>query len=180
MINWDKIKVVVLDRDGVINHDSDAYIKSKDEWIPIAGSLAAIAKLNQRFKVAIVTNQSGIGRGYYDESVLAEMHQKMTAMLAVKDGKIDHIEYCPHHPDEGCECRKPKTSMLENVALTFNVDPSEMVFVGDSKSDYECAKDFDCGFILVLTGKGLKTLESLAGKNIQIEKSLAKLVEAIA
>lgn len=179
MIDWSKIKAVVLDRDGVINHDSDAYIKSPEEWVPIAGSLGAIAQLNQKFKVAIATNQSGIGRGFYDESVLNQMHQKMTALLAAKNGHVDHIEFCPHHPDDDCDCRKPKTLMLERIANTFDLDPSEVVFVGDSKSDYECALAFDCPFVLLLTGKGLKTLEKLAGKDIQIEKSLAKLVESI-
>ncbi|WP_251358624.1 D-glycero-beta-D-manno-heptose 1,7-bisphosphate 7-phosphatase [Kangiella sp. TOML190] len=179
VIDWSKIKAVVLDRDGVINHDSDAYIKSPEEWIPIAGSLAAIAKLNQGFKVAIATNQSGIGRGFYDELVLAQMHQKMADLLAKHHGHIDQIEFCPHHPDDGCECRKPNTLMLEKIARNFDLDPSEMVFIGDSKSDYESAQAFDCAFVLVLTGKGLQTLEKLAGKDIQIEKSLAKLVETI-
>ncbi len=179
MIDWSKIKAIVLDRDGVINHDSDAYIKSPVEWIPIAGSLGAIAELNKKFKVAIATNQSGIGRGYYDELVLDAMHQKMISLLAEKNARINHIEFCPHHPDDNCECRKPKTLMLERIANKFDLDPSEIVFVGDSKSDYECAQAFDCPFVLLLTGKGLKTLEKLAGKNIQIEKSLTKLVEAI-
>lgn len=179
MLDWSKIKVVVLDRDGVINHDSDAYIKSSEEWIPIAGSLNAIAKLNHHYKIAIATNQSGIGRGFYDETILAAMHQKMSSLLAEKSGHIDHIEFCPHHPDDGCDCRKPKPLMLERIAQKFDCDPSEIVFVGDSLSDYESAQEFDCAFVLVLTGKGLKTLEKLAGKDIQVEKSLAKLVESI-
>ncbi len=179
MINWSKTKAVILDRDGVINHDSDQYIKSVDEWIPIAGSLDALSQLNKKFKVAIATNQSGIGRGYYDEPVLEAMHQKMHKLLAEKNGHIDHIEFCPHHPDDGCECRKPKTLMLQRIAEQFDLDPSEMVFIGDSLSDYECAQAFDCGFVLLLTGKGLKTLEKLAGKDVVIEKSLAKLVESI-
>lgn len=179
MIDWSKIKVIILDRDGVINHDSDAYIKSPEEWIPIAGSLGAISKLNKNFKVAIATNQSGIGRGYYDEAVLNAMHEKMQKLLTKKNGHIDHIEFCPHHPDDDCYCRKPKPLMLERIADKFDCDPSEVVFIGDSKSDYECALDFDCHFVLVLTGKGLKTLEKLAGKDIIVEKSLAKLVESI-
>lgn len=178
-INWSKVKAIVLDRDGVINHDSDEYIKSPDEWIPIAGSLKAIAELNKKFKVAIATNQSGIGRGYYDVAVLDAMHKKMQTLLAEKEGCIDHIEFCPHHPDDGCECRKPKPLMLERIAEKFDLDPSEMLFIGDSKSDYECAQRFDCQFALVLTGKGLRSLEKLAGKNLCIEKSLAKLVESI-
>nr|WP_154246565.1 D-glycero-beta-D-manno-heptose 1,7-bisphosphate 7-phosphatase [Kangiella sp. HZ709] len=179
MIDWPKIKVIVLDRDGVINHDSDAYIKSVDEWIPISGSLQAIADLNKNFKVAIATNQSGIGRGFYDEKVLHQMHDKMSAMLNDKGGKIDFIEFCPHHPDDGCDCRKPKTLMLENIAAYFDVDPREMLFVGDSKSDFECAQNFDCNFILVLTGKGLKTLEQLASKTLIVEKSLQSTSEGV-
>ena len=177
MIDWSKIKAVILDRDGVINHDSDAYIKSADEWVPIAGSLAAIAGLNKKFKVAIATNQSGIGRGYYDEATLNSMHQKMSELLAPHEGHIDHIEFCPHHPDDGCDCRKPKPLMLEKIAQKFALKPEQTVFIGDSSSDYECAKNFGCPFILLMTGKGLKTLEKLAGKELHVEKSLAKLVE---
>lgn len=179
MIDWSTKKVIILDRDGVINHDSDAYIKSADEWVPIAGSLPSVAKLNQGFKVAIATNQSGIGRGFYDESVLSEMHLKMAQLLKEQGGHIDHIEFCPHHPDDGCDCRKPKPTMLERIATKFDATPEQVVFVGDSKSDYECSQNFGCDFVLVLTGKGLKTLDKLAGKDITIEKSLAKLVEEI-
>lgn len=179
MIDWSNKKVIILDRDGVINHDSDAYIKSSEEWVPIAGSLSAIARLNQQFKVAIATNQSGIGRGYYDETVLAQMHSKMALLLEERDGRIDHIEFCPHHPDDGCDCRKPKPLMLQRIAQEFDATPEQVAFVGDSKSDYECALNFGCDFVLVLTGKGLKTLDKLAGKDITIEKSLAKLVEEI-
>lgn len=171
-------KVIVLDRDGVINHDSDCYIKSPEEWIPIAGSLEAISKLNKGFKVAVATNQSGIGRAYYDEQTLAAMHEKMLSLLNQYNGFIDHIEHCPHHPDEGCNCRKPKTLMLENIAEKFSVTPSEMVFIGDSSSDYECADNFGCDFVLVLTGKGLKTLEKLAAKTLEVEKSLSKWVDS--
>ncbi|WP_223670993.1 D-glycero-beta-D-manno-heptose 1,7-bisphosphate 7-phosphatase [Kangiella shandongensis] len=179
MINWSVKKVVVLDRDGVINHDSDAYIKSPEEWIPIAGSLPAVAALNKHFKVAIATNQSGIGRGFYDESVLDAMHQKMAKLLDEHDGHIDQVEFCPHHPDDGCDCRKPKPTMLQRIAKKFGAQPEEVVFIGDSSSDYHCAQEFGCDFVLLLTGKGLKTLDKLAGENITVEKSLAKLVEAI-
>lgn len=178
-IDWDKIKVIVLDRDGVINHDSDDYIKSPEEWIPIAGSLPAIAKLNQRFKVTIATNQSGIARGFYDEPILHAMHDKMNSLLEEYQGHIDHIEYCPHHPDDGCKCRKPETQMLEHIAAKFSAKPEEIVFVGDSSSDYQCAQNFGCPFVLLLTGKGLKTLNKLAGKDLMVEKSLAMLVESI-
>ncbi|GAA0208986.1 D-glycero-beta-D-manno-heptose 1,7-bisphosphate 7-phosphatase [Kangiella japonica] len=180
MIDWANKKVIILDRDGVINHDSDAYVKSADEWLPIAGSLAAIAALNSRFRVAIATNQSGIGRGFYDESVLDDMHQKMAALLDEQGGHIDHIEFCPHHPDDGCDCRKPKPTMLKRIAETFSATTDEVVFIGDSKSDFECAENFGCDFILVLTGKGLKTLDKLAGKDLVVAHSMAKIVEEIA
>lgn len=179
MIDWSTIKLIILDRDGVINHDSDDYIKSPEEWVPIAGSLEAVAQLNQSFKVAIATNQSGIGRGFYDETVLDQMHQKMAKLLAEYHGHIDHIEFCPHHPDDGCDCRKPKPLMLEKISQNFVVTAEQVVFVGDSKSDYECSQNFGCEFVLLLTGKGLKTLEKLAGKDITIEKSLAKLAETV-
>lgn len=172
-------KLIVLDRDGVINHDSDLYIKSPAEWVPIAGSLEAISKLNKHFKVAIATNQSGIGRNYYDEQTLRQMHKKMIKLLGRYNGSIDHIEFCPHHPNDGCSCRKPKTLMLDKIAEKFAVTASEMLFIGDSVSDYECAKNFGCDFILVLTGKGLSSLEKLTGQDIHVEKSLAKLVASI-
>lgn len=180
MIDWSKKKLIILDRDGVINHDSDDYIKTPDEWVPIAGSLPAIAQLNKRFKVAIATNQSGIGRGYYDRDVLTQMHQKMEHLLAEYDGHIDAVEFCPHHPDDGCDCRKPKPTMLQRIAETFDLSPDETVFIGDSTSDYACAQNFGCDFVLVMTGKGLKTLDKLAGKDVLVEKSLAKLTESIA
>lgn len=179
MIDWSTIKLIILDRDGVINHDSDNYIKSPEEWVPIAGSLEAVAQLNQGFKVAIATNQSGIGRGFYDVATLNQMHQKMSAMMAEYGGHIDHIEFCPHHPDDGCDCRKPKPLMLEKISNHFDVTADQVVFVGDSKSDYECSQNFGCEFVLLLTGKGLKTLDKLAGKDISVEKSLAKLAETI-
>ncbi len=162
MIHWDHKKLVVLDRDGVINQDSDAYIKSPAEWHPIEGSLAAIARLNRAgFRVAVATNQSGIGRGFYDLTTLGAMHEKMKTLLTAEGGHIDAIEYCPHLPTDGCDCRKPATGMLKAIAKKCRVTPEEILYIGDSKSDWRAAQNFGCEFILVLTGKGEQTLEQI-------------------
>lgn len=153
-------KLVILDRDGVINYDSDAYIRTPDEWQPIPGSLEAIAKLNTLgVKVAIATNQSGIGRGYYTEAILAEIHDKMLTELAAVGGKIDKIYYCPHIPDDHCECRKPKAKMLRDIARDFNIDykVEQVAFVGDSLRDLQAARAAGCVGVLVETGRGEST-----------------------
>jgi len=161
-------KLIILDRDGVINYDSDNYIKSPEEWIPIEGSLAAIAQLNKAgFLVAIATNQSGIARGFYSSDVLEAMHSKMHKLLKKVGGKIDYISYCPHGPDGGCACRKPKPGMLLEIAKHFSIEPEKVTFIGDSRSDMQAAKSANMAFILVKTGKGEKTLaaETINGKN---------------
>ena len=116
------MKLIILDRDGVINHDSDDYIKSPDEWQPIDGSLEAIARLNHAgYTIAIASNQSGLARGYFDIEVLTAMHKKMDELLAKMGGRIDAIFYCPHGPDDACHCRKPKPGMLLDIGQRFNV-----------------------------------------------------------
>jgi D-glycero-D-manno-heptose 1,7-bisphosphate phosphatase len=152
-------KLIILDRDGVINHDSDNYIKSPQEWLPIKGSLEAIAALNKAgYHVAIATNQSGIGRGYYTLATLEAMHNKMQCLLMALDGRIDYIEFCPHLPDAQCVCRKPKAGMLMNIADKFALNPQDIVMVGDTMGDYQAAKTAGMAFILVKTGKGERTL----------------------
>ncbi|MEP1743287.1 MAG: D-glycero-beta-D-manno-heptose 1,7-bisphosphate 7-phosphatase [Kangiellaceae bacterium] len=152
-------QLIILDRDGVINLDSDDYIKSPEEWIPIKSSLRAIAKLNRAgYWVAIATNQSGIARGYFDPMTLALMHKKMELELAQMGGHIDAIEYCPDHPENPTHCRKPNPGMLEKLLEQFSVEAAETWFVGDSSSDLECAINAHCKPALVLTGKGQKTL----------------------
>jgi D-glycero-D-manno-heptose 1,7-bisphosphate phosphatase len=152
--------LIILDRDGVINEDSDEYVKSPDEWMPIPGSLEAIAKLNQAgHQVAVVTNQSGIGRGFYTEEALLQMHQKMQQLLENVGGHVDGIFYCPHHPDEGCDCRKPKPGLMHQVAEAFHSDFSDALTVGDSKRDIEAAHLVNCKAVLVRTGKGMRTLD---------------------
>ena len=152
-------KIIVLDRDGVINIDSDDYIKSLEEWIPIAGSIQAIATLTQLgYKIFIATNQSGIGRGYYDMATLNSMHERLEKLVSEQGGKIAGIVYCPHIPSDHCACRKPKVGMLDQIQKKFKVDLKGHPFVGDSLKDLEVAESFGCEGILVKTGKGIQTL----------------------
>jgi D-glycero-D-manno-heptose 1,7-bisphosphate phosphatase len=154
-------KLVVLDRDGVINADSDAFIKTPDEWVALPGSLEAIARLNQAgYRVAIATNQSGIGRGLFDMDALNAMHLKMHRAAAAVGARIDAVFFCPHTADDHCECRKPKPGMLKMIAERFEIEPEETPCVGDSLRDLQAGAAL--GFVphLVLTGKGKKTLEA--------------------
>lgn len=149
------MKIIVLDRDGVINQDSDNYIRSPEEFVPIAGSIEAIANLsNAGFAVCIATNQSGIGRGYFDEEALSDMHHLLCSMVEQAGGSIDGIFYCPHHPDANCACRKPKTGLLEQIEKEFSVELGNSYFIGDSLKDIQAAVAFGCKPILVRTGKG--------------------------
>ncbi|MBB6340718.1 D-glycero-D-manno-heptose 1,7-bisphosphate phosphatase [Pseudomonas fluvialis] len=153
------MKLLILDRDGVINEDSDAYIKSLDEWIPIPGSVAAIARLSQAgWTVAVATNQSGLARGYYDEATLESMHTRLRQLVAEQGGEVGLIVHCPHGPDDGCSCRKPLPGMLEQIAAYYGVDLSGQWFVGDSRGDLDAALAVHCQPVLVKTGKGLRTL----------------------
>ncbi len=153
------MKLLILDRDGVINEDSDAYIKSLDEWIPIPGSVAAIARLSQAgWTVAVATNQSGLARGYYDEATLESMHTRLRQLVAEQGGEVGLIVHCPHGPDDGCSCRKPLPGMLEQIAAYYGVDLSGLWFVGDSRGDLDAALAVHCQPVLVKTGKGLRTL----------------------
>jgi D-glycero-D-manno-heptose 1,7-bisphosphate phosphatase len=164
-----KYNLVILDRDGVINEDSDEYIKSPAEWIPIPGSLEAIAKLNQaQIKVAVVSNQSGIARGYLTEATLQKIHAKMQSELAKAGGKIDKIYYCPHHPEADCSCRKPKPKLLLAAMRDLKAKPEETIFIGDKWIDYETALNAGCDFILVKTGKGQRTINSHAAELTKI------------
>ena len=152
-------KLVVLDRDGVINVDSDAFIKSPDEWVAIPGSLEAIARLNQAgYRVAIASNQSGIGRGLFDMAALNAMHQKMNRATAVVGGRIDAVFFCPHTQEDECECRKPKPGMLQQIVERFEIDPADTPMVGDSLRDLQAGAALGFELHLVLTGKGRKTL----------------------
>lgn len=152
------LKLLILDRDGVINYDSDAYIKSVAEWIPLPGSIEAIAQLSKAgWTVAVATNQSGIARGYYDIATLDAMHARLRTLVAEQGGEVGLVVYCPHGPDEGCDCRKPKPGMLKIIAEHYKVLLAGIWFVGDSLGDLEAAKAVDSQPVLVKTGKGEKT-----------------------
>ncbi len=152
------MNLIILDRDGVINYDSDQFIKSPEEWKPIPGSLEAIARLCQAdYRVVVATNQSGIGRGLFDVHTLNAIHDKMHKAVALAGGRIDAIFFCPHLADMDCFCRKPKTGMLEGIASRYNISLKGVPAVGDSLRDLNCAAKMDAQPILVLTGKGIKT-----------------------
>jgi len=152
-------ELVILDRDGVINADSKDFIKSVDEWQPIDGSLRAIAKLCAAgFTVAVATNQSGVARQLFSEQTLHEIHKKMCDAVSDAGGRIDRIEYCPHHPDDECHCRKPKTGLLDAIADHYKLSLSGTPIIGDSLRDLAAAKNAGARPILVLTGNGKKTL----------------------
>lgn len=151
-------KLIVLDRDGVINHDSDAFIKSPDEWIPIPGSLEAIARLNQAgYRVVVSTNQSGIARGLFSVVTLNAIHKKMHDAAQMVGADIDAVFFCPHAADDNCDCRKPKPGMLREIAERFHVNLKGVPAVGDSLRDLQAAFMVGCTPYLVLTGKGEKT-----------------------
>ena len=152
------MKLAILDRDGVINYDSDFCIKSPAEWRPIPGSIDAIARLNQNgYHVAVATNQSGIGRGLFDMATLNAINDKMMEMVFRHGGRIDALFFCPHTALEECNCRKPRTGMLEEIAARFHVDLKGVPFVGDSLKDTQAAETIGAQPILVLTGKGQRT-----------------------
>lgn len=175
-----KIKpIILLDRDGVINQDSDQYVKSVDEWQPIAGSIKSIAALSKAgFKVFVVTNQSGIARGYYSEDTLKAMHDKMIALVEKEGGVISGIEYCPHGPDDKCQCRKPKSGMIEAIEeqLGVNFETYPAIMVGDALRDLEAGQARGCSSVLVLTGKGRMT----QGKAIRFPFSIYTDLSAFA
>lgn len=153
------MKLVILDRDGVINHDRDDFVKSAAEWVPINGSLEAIAKLNHAgFRVVIASNQSGLGRGFFGMAEINAMHDKMHRLLARVGGRIDAIFFCPHTASMKCGCRKPEPGMYREIAQRFDVSLEETPVVGDSLRDLQAAATVGAQPVLVLTGKGQKTL----------------------
>ncbi len=152
------MKLIILDRDGVINYDSDQFIKNPDEWKPIPGSLEAIARLCQAdYRVVVATNQSGVGRGLFDMATLNAIHDKMHRSVMHAGGRIDAIFFCPHAADSGCNCRKPKSGMIEEIAERYNMDLKGVPAIGDSLRDLEATARLGAQPILVLTGKGAKT-----------------------
>lgn len=155
------MKLIILDRDGVINVNSDQFIKSPEEWKPIPGALEAIARLNQwGWRVVVASNQSGVGRGLFGMDTLNAINDKMVKSLAQVGGRLDAIFFCPHPADSTCDCRKPKPGMLLQIAERFNVPLEGVPIVGDSLRDLQAAVAVGGKPYLVLTGKGEKTREN--------------------
>jgi len=153
------MKLIILDRDGVINHDSDHFIKSPYEWHPIPGSIEAIASLNlSGWKVAVATNQSGVARGLFDSHTLDLIHQSMYFHLEKCNAKIDYLVCCQHGPDDNCNCRKPRPGMYQQIALKFDCSLLNVPVVGDSKRDLDAASAVGAQPILVRTGKGERSI----------------------
>jgi len=176
------MKLIILDRDGVINYDSVEYIKKPQEWKPIPGSLEAIARLNQAgYRVVVATNQSGVGRGLMDMVTLSAIHDKMHKALAQFGGRIDAVFYCPHAQDANCSCRKPKPGLLEDIARRFNVSLVDVPCIGDSLRDLQAAAQVGALPILVLTGKGRQTAATDGlPANTRIYADLSEAVKSIA
>ena len=174
-------RLIVLDRDGVISHDSDQFIKSPDEWRPIPGSLAAIARLNHAgYRVVVATNQSGVGRGLLDFATLNAIHEKMHKAIAQAGGRLDAVFFCPHTADARCECRKPRAGMLQEIGMRFSVDMADVPCVGDGLRDLQAAEAVGAQPMLVLTGKGERTLrEGGFPKNTVIFPDLAFAASAL-
>lgn len=164
-------RLVILDRDGVINRDSDEFIKSPAEWLPIDGSLEAIGMLSAAgFDVAVATNQSGIGRKLLDRPTLAAIHEKMRQAASEKGGDISKIAFCPHHPDDNCDCRKPKPGLLLDLSRQFGVPLINVPVIGDSARDIAAARAVNARPILVLTGNGISAAKTLDADGESVEQ----------
>ncbi len=175
------MKLIVLDRDGVINQDSSEFVKTADEWIALPGSLEAIARFyHAGYKVVVATNQSGLGRGLFTIHDLHAMHEKLQAGLREFGAKIDAFFICPHHPDEGCNCRKPAPGMFQDIIRRYEIRPHSMIAVGDSLRDLQAAASAGFSPYLVLTGNGLKT-QATGGlpKRTQIRADLAAIADEL-
>lgn len=162
--------LLILDRDGVINQDSDDYIRSLDDWQPVPGSIEAIAALSKAgYRVAIATNQSGLSRGYFGLDDLESIHEHMCKLVEEQGGNIAGIFYCPHLPDEGCECRKPGTGLLRAIEAELGESVADSYFVGDSLKDLQAGRAMGCKPVLVLTGKGEKTQRQLKSSDCALQ-----------
>ncbi len=176
------MKLILLDRDGVINFDSDEYIKSPDEWAPIPGSLEAVARLKRAgYTVVVASNQSGVGRGLFNLNALHQIHEKMQHELARVGGKIDAIFFCPHKPEDHCACRKPKPGLLLEIANQFDCDLKNVPAVGDSLRDIEAAQAVGAKPVLVRTGKGEEVVKGgkLPAAGVEVHADLAAFVDAL-
>jgi len=162
------MKLIILDRDGVINHDREDFVKSADECVPIDGSIDAIARLYKAgFIVVVATNQSGLARGKFDLDDLEAMHEKITGLVEEQGAEVGAIFYCPHAPEDNCKCRKPKAGMIDAIEAEFNISAEGFYFVGDSLRDLQAAIIKGCKPVLVKTGNGSHTLAQLADSSLQ-------------
>jgi D-glycero-D-manno-heptose 1,7-bisphosphate phosphatase len=169
--------LVILDRDGVINYDSEAYIRSPDEWQPLPGSLEAIAALHEHGRrVVVVSNQSGVGRGYFSEAVLAAIHAKMVGAIEAAGGAVSGVYYCPHRPEDKCACRKPAPGMLKQIGRDFDCTLTGVPFVGDKVSDVRAAEAVRARPILVRTGSGRAAEAELRDRSLAVYDDLAAAV----
>lgn len=174
------VKVLIVDRDGVINRDSDAFIRSPEEWVPIPGSVEALAEASRRgWRVGVATNQSGLARGLLDEPTLAAIHRRMVRAVEANGGRIDAIVYCPHGPDDGCTCRKPEPGLLHELARRFHVELEGVPVIGDSVRDLEAAQRAGAQPILVRTGKGGTAAASRERPGAPVFEDLAAAVRAL-
>lgn len=172
--------LVMIDRDGVINEDSSEFVKSVAEWRPIPGSLEAIGALTRGgFRVAVVTNQSGVGRGLFSEETLAAIHAQMRAAVHDAGGDLAGIYYCPHHPDANCDCRKPKTALLRRLERDLGVSLEAVPLIGDRMSDVAAADAVGARAILVRTGGGAATARALGARRVEVFDDLAAAARAI-
>jgi len=176
-----ELKLVLLDRDGVINRDSRAFIKTPDEWKALPGSLEAIARLHQAgWTVIVVTNQSGVGRGLIDYAQLAEIHRKMHNEVVAEGGEVAAVFFCPHAPDDGCTCRKPKSGLFEQIRNRFDVALENVTAIGDSMRDLVAAETAGCKPVLVRTGNGRKTEKLLPeDSTIDVFDDLSQAVDTL-
>jgi D-glycero-D-manno-heptose 1,7-bisphosphate phosphatase len=174
-------RLVVLDRDGVINRESPDFIRSPTEWVPIPGSLEAIAALTRGgFQVVVATNQSGVGRGLFTAAMLTTIHDHMRRQIEHAGGKLAGIFVCPHHPDECCECRKPRPGLLRQIERQFACSLAAQPVVGDSERDIRAAQAVGARSILVRTGNGREAEKMLRPDDrVQIFDDLAGVVRAL-
>lgn len=162
--------LVILDRDGVINRDSREFVKTVAEWVPLPGSVEAIAQLSRAgYTVTVASNQSGLARGLVNRHALRAMHRKLRRLVAAKGGRVDRIVVCPHGPDDGCACRKPRPGLLRRLARHYDSDLAGVPVIGDSLRDLQAAAAAGARPILVRTGNGRKTAASLSGELAAIE-----------
>ncbi|WP_163557870.1 D-glycero-beta-D-manno-heptose 1,7-bisphosphate 7-phosphatase [Halomonas sp. NO4] len=173
-------RLVILDRDGVINRDSDQYVTSLEEFLPYPSAIEAMARLSRSgWTVAVATNQSGIARGYYDAATLAAMHRRLNALVEAAGGEIAHIAVCPHGPDDGCDCRKPLPGLLHQIRDALGLPSLQGAWmVGDSLRDLQAGETLGCHSVLVRTGKGEHTLAKGEGlDNARVFDDLAGFVD---